>query len=601
MKPSGIVSQIVAELLSSALSYLQNSVRKYKCFNGGLNRIYAAMIAGGMIYGNVFYGTETYAAVTPNPAPGNSVTVTGTGNTGTIGTGSPYNNNTVIVDTDAELSGGKNSAISLGNDVNITVRSGAEVSNNTASSGGYWSAGNNVVEFNSNGILTVESGGVIRALGTSSNAEAVNVMGYGNKVENHGTISALNAAAIWFEDRTNGAANTIDNYGTIQAGNGDNPRNVIGNQGSSAVHFINESGGIVYGSLKFAGGNDMLDLYPGSVITGGFDGGAGTNTLMLNGAAGSSDKLSGSISNFSTLTKQGEGQWTLTGSIGNTNGKELAVNIEQGTLTLTGNNTNFKGTVTVDTDGTLEARAQSLPSAMTDNGKVRFVQTDEGTYGGLISGTGSVEKTEAGWVELTGDNTYSGGTTIYGGTVAVGKDAALGTANSGILLDGGALEFTNSFNTQRFITLETNNGTIQTDDSVSQEIGTAITGSGNLTKSGDGSLILTADNTYGGSSPQTTVNGGSLVIGNNGTTGSISGDVANNGSLIFNRSNNYTFDGTISGSGGIEQKGDGFTTLTGNNTYTGTTTINSGRLFINGDQSAATGTITVSSGGTLSG
>src|SRR3546814_9732358 len=68
-----------------------------------------------------------------------------------------------------------------------------------------------------------------------------------------------------------------------------------------------------------------------------------------------------------------------------------------------------------------------------------------------------------------------------------------------------------------------------------------------------------------------------------------------------NRSNSRTYAGTIVGTGAVNQVGAGTTTLTGNNSYTGATTISAGTLRINGDQSAATGLTNVLSGGTLGG
>ena len=61
-------------------------------------------------------------------------------------------------------------------------------------------------------------------------------------------------------------------------------------------------------------------------------------------------------------------------------------------------------------------------------------------------------------------------------------------------------------------------------------------------------------------------------------TGGILGNVANNGTLVFNRSNSYTFSGLVSGTGGVTQLGSGTTILTADNTYTGGTTISAGTL-----------------------
>ena len=282
---------------------------------------------------------------TPNP-PNPSTTRIGNGPNSANGT-------TVTVQDNAQITVTNSSAISLGDGAVITLGQNTSVTNNATSGNGLWSAGNNTIEFGSNGRLTIGTGSVVRALGSQNNGEPINVMGVGNVITNHGTIDSKSGAAIWFEDRTTGGTNTVDNYGVIRTQLGANA-NVIGNQRDGSVIFINRTGARVEGSLSFASGNDQLTLEAGSVITGSFNGGGGTNTLTLGGAAGSSDSLAGDIRNFQTLTKSGLSLWTLTGAVGaNGGGAALQVFVDQGTLALTGNNANFNGKVTVDTDGTL--------------------------------------------------------------------------------------------------------------------------------------------------------------------------------------------------------------------------------------------------------
>jgi len=565
-----------------------------------------APVLAGLLIGGILLPSEALAACTTS---GTVTTCTGTTNLGTtpIGTGNAAanDNRTVNVASGATVTAGNANAISLRDNVIITVGDNATVTSSGATGGtnGLWSAGKNTIEFRSNGTLTVGVGATVSAIGTANNAEAVNLIGSGNTVINHGTISAINTAAIWFEDQVIGAANTIDNYGIVRRGSGSDQTvtdNSIGSQRGGDVNFINRTGAIVYGGLSFAGGNDTLTLFPSSVVTGGFDGGGGTNTLTLAGDPGTSDSLAGNISNFQTLTKTGGGTWTLTGTVGSNSGAELAVEVQQGTLVLTGNNTDFNGSVVVDPAGILEARAQSLPPAITDNGLVRFAQPDNGTYSGVISGTGAVTKTQAGVLTLSGVNTYQGGTTIQGGTIAVNADNRLGAASGSLTLDGGTLQLTSSFNLSsgRAISVTANDGTINTNSGVTSTVAQGITGAGTLTKAGAGTLILTGNNTY---ADGTVISGGGLQIGNGGTTGSITGNVANNGTLTFNRSDSYTFGGTISGTGSVSQTGSGVTILSGNNSYTGSTTISSGWLYIDGDQSAATGPTTVASGARLGG
>lgn len=152
-------------------------------------------------------------------------TCSGTTNLGTTPLGNGPNgpdNATVTVVSGASVAAGNASAISLRDGAVITVQSGGSITSSGASGGsnGLWGAGKNTIEFRSHGTLTVGEGAAIRAIGTSTNAEAVNLIGEGNTVINHGTISAINTAAIWFEDQVIGDPNTIDNYGIVQRGNG---------------------------------------------------------------------------------------------------------------------------------------------------------------------------------------------------------------------------------------------------------------------------------------------------------------------------------------------------------------------------------------------
>jgi len=123
-----------------------------------------------------------------------------------------------------------------------------------------------------------------------------------------------------------------------------------------------------------------------------------------------------------------------------------------------------------------------------------------------------------------------------------------------------------------------------------------------LIKDGSGLLALTGSNTYNGG---TTINDGTLQIGTGGTGGSISGNVSGENSsavLSFNRSNTYAYSGTISGSGQVAQVGAGTTTLTANNTYTGTTSISAGTLMLSttgNNNIASSSTINIGASGTL--
>jgi autotransporter-associated beta strand protein len=178
--------------------------------------------------------------------------------------------------------------------------------------------------------------------------------------------------------------------------------------------------------------------------------------------------------------------------------------------------------------------------------------SDEGVAGGV---GGSLVKVGSGTLVLTGTNTYTGGTTIEFGTLQIGNGETSGSIARNVV---------------NFATLAFNRSNPVT-------FGGQISGIGALIQMGSGLLTLAADNTYGGT---ITINSGTtLQLGNGGTTGSITGNVTDNGLLIFNRLNNVTYNGVISGFGSVYQNGSGTTILDGANTFFGFTVINTWHII----------------------
>ncbi|MGK9286653.1 autotransporter-associated beta strand repeat-containing protein [Sinorhizobium meliloti] len=301
-------------------------------------------------------------------------------------------------------------------------------------------------------------------------------------------------------------------------------------------------------------------------------------------------------------------------------GNTRLVKTDLGTLVLSGTNTYSAGTAI--NGGTVEISADANLGAAggvlgLDGGTLRntaavvsgrtvtlnagggtFATLDTLTLNGVVGGAGALTKTGAGTLVLAGTNSYQGGTVINGGTVAVSADANLGNAAGALAFNGGTLNTTGTFTAARTVTLNAGGGTFDTDNLTRLTLTNTVGGVGALTKAGAGTLVLTGTNSYGGG---TTIAGGTLQLGNGGATGSITGNVLNNGTFAFDRSDTYTFAGSVSGTGAVEQLGSGVTILTADNSYTGATDVRQGTLIVNGDQSAATGFITVEAGGVLGG
>ncbi|WP_413742509.1 autotransporter outer membrane beta-barrel domain-containing protein [Sodalis sp. RH15] len=294
----------------------------------------------------------TLAACTPPlVSDGSTVCDATVDQTTTVGTGPGTTNVTITVQPGATITTGAVTAISVNSDSTIILQNGANVINNSSAltGSGNWSTGENTIEFNNDTTLEIAPGAQVLSQGPTGSNEAINVIGAGNSIINHGLIQGNASSAIWFQPAT--GINTIDNYGTISILTPGGT--AIGSSGTM-VSIINRDGGSIIGNVSMGSGDDSVTLESGSLLEGNISGGGGTNTLTLTGAASSTDTLdllAGNITNFQSLTKNGEGEWQLTGGLTNI----ANVTINEGTLALAGTNT-YVGNTNIN-GGTLAAQA----------------------------------------------------------------------------------------------------------------------------------------------------------------------------------------------------------------------------------------------------
>src|SRR5581483_8700727 len=344
--------------------------------------------------------------------------------------------------------------------------------------------------------------------------------------------------------------------GTLQLGAGsfNSNRPYLIGAGGGTIDTNGFSNNVLSGTLSGSGafqkvGTGTLILAGNDTVSGGTTIAAGSLQIGNGGTTGS---LSGNVADNGTLAFNRTDTVSFAGLI---SGTGRVVQSGTGQTNLTNNNT-YSGGTTISA-GKLQigngATSGSIVGNVSNSGTLIFNRSDDTTYAGVISGTGAVTKLGNGKVTYTGANTYSGGTTISAGTLQVGVGGITGSI-AGNVANAGTLIFNRSDNVT---------------------YGNVISGAGAVTVAGTGTLTFTGTNTYTGG---TTINAGILQIGNNGTSGAITGNVQDNSALVFNRSDNSTFSGVISGTGSVAKQGAGTLIFTGNNLYSAPTTVGGGTL-----------------------
>lgn len=488
-------------------------------------------------------------------------------------------------------------------------------SGNTSSGGSGQDGGNNGNAYGQD--IFLASGGAI-TFNTSSNftfATAIDsdLMTVGGS---SGGLTKTGTAKL-----TLSGANTYTGTTTISAG---------------TLAFINE--GSLPTSANIVNNGTALDIsgitassFTISDLSGSGQTTLGDKTLIF--GTGNNKTISGAITGTGSLYKQGSGNVTLSAA----NSYTGLTTVSSGTLSLSGSGAlSSSGSLTVASGATFDisavtssANVGTLNNAGTigiGSKSLTFSIPSATTMSGTIQGTsGSVTKQGAGTLTITSaGNTYSGGTTISAGSIvlsgngllAPSGDIALATNTSFDVSGISASSLTiKDISGSGSILLGTKNLTFG--GASSPTFSGSITGTtASVRKQGAGTTTLTGVSTYQGG---TTVVAGSLALSGNGAlfssgglsvdtgatfsiaatnTGATVGSIASDGTialgaktLTFGTSASNTITGPITGSGGsINIQGGGSTTLSGTNTYTGSTTITGGTLTLTGSNAYQGGT-----------
>jgi autotransporter-associated beta strand protein len=290
-----------------------------------------------------------------------------------------------------------------------------------------------------------------------------------------GSATITNNAFLVFSSGTAGSATITNNLSLRFQVSGTADAATITTTAGAAINGFgtlfenNATGGTSRHILTASGLLDITQSANAGITVGSVEGSGvvaiGGKTLTV-GVNDLSTTFSGVIQNQGN---QG-GSGALAGSL---------VKTGAGTLTLTGANT-YTGTTTISA-GTLRlgngGASGSIVGDVTNNAAFAFNRSDLFTFGGLISGTGSVQQNGIGTTVLTNNNAYTGATAVNGGALIVNGSIA---SSSGLTVDPGAL-----VGGTGFLPTTTINGTLSPGNS----IGT-ITVSGNLAFGAGGQYVV---------------------------------------------------------------------------------------------------------------
>ena len=415
-----------------------------------------------------------------------------------------------------------------------------------------------------------------------------NVSGLGssvNPVFQAGTLNIDTSGQTYSKDFTldTSTTNTIDLVGHSATFSGIFSDATSGSAGSLIVANSGTGGTITFtgvntytGTTTINAGATVALSGTGALSTSSSIGVGGTFDISATNAGASIVSLSGtgSVVLGSQTLGISNAAGSFTGVISGSGGLILSA----GTQVLGGENTYTGGTVI--NGGTLQigtgTASGSILGNVADSGTLAIYRSDAFTFSGLITGSGGFSQLGSGVTTLTQAEPYSGVTNVAAGTLVLASGASIASSSSvGVT---GTLDISAPSGTS--IKSLTSTGTVElgsqtlTLTAASGTFSGVIQGSGNLVLAG-GTETLTGINTYTGT---TTVTGGTLRLGST----LIANNITNNAAVSFYSASAVTMTGVISGSGTVSQTGNGVTTLTANQAYTGQTLISYGTLALSG-------------------
>lgn len=372
--------------------------------------------------GNWTSGTPTGANTARLTTAGDQVTLTGAGTA-----------QAVEVQTNAEVIIGAGGSLAVGDIINLGTVAGAGAARLTIQGGGTVTATHLFAgDAPRQGIVTVTGAGSSLTLAPVGLGQAQRFEIGGNgagelHIDAGANVTVNGTRTLHVGDTANG---TLFIGSGAVAGTLTADSVILGTAGSS-VQF-NHTGTTTF-AAAVSGNGSLTKTGAGITILAGANTYTGGTTVNGGTLQGDATSLQGNITNNAAVTfNQGAagtyaGQMSGTGSLIKTGGA---------TLILTGAN-NYSGGTNVG-GGTLQGNTTSLQGNITNNAAVIFDQAATGTYAGAMTGIGTLTKTGAGDLLLTGISNYNGATSVNAGTLSVNGSISTSavTVNNGGTLGG---------------------------------------------------------------------------------------------------------------------------------------------------------------------